>query len=166
MEINVNWETLLLQTLKKYWGYSSFRPNQLDICISILKSRDVFVHQSTGSGKSLVYQLPSVLLNDMGIKSTSIVVSPLLSLIEDQLSILRYMGIPAGAIGGDYSESDEVNAKRGNYVVLYCTPEKLCNWESGLRELASHSRIVCIAIDESHCVSEWGNVNPLIIISV
>lgn len=151
------YQTSLLEVFRKYWGFYEFRPNQQEICETILQGKDAMVIQSTGSGKSLLYQLPSIYLNENGIRATTIVISPLLSLIEDQMTHLKQMNIPVGTIGGDYNEKNEEDARRGKFFILYLTPEKILSWESGFKELLSRTRICCVAIDEAHCVSEWGH---------
>ena len=77
--------------------------------------------------------------------------------MEDQVSALRALGIKAGVIGGSASRDDEIAAARGDFPILYCTPEKIVRWQHGLQMLRRNVRIVCIAVDESHCISEWGH---------
>ena len=150
-------EKILRDALKKFFGYNSFRPHQLEICLNILQNKDTFVVMSTGSGKSLTFQLPAIALHDLGYRVCTIVISPLISLIEDQVLGLRALGIAAGAIGGNVSNEDELRASNGEFVVLYATPEKIDHWKEGLKALAKTCKIICVAIDESHCVSEWGH---------
>lgn len=152
-----NYEAELKLCLKQYWGYSEFLGGQLDIILNILHHKDAFVLMATGSGKSLTFQLPSVYLRDRGIAATTIVISPLISLIDDQVASLLAMGITACAIGSNSSPDIEQRAIRGEFPIIYATPEKMNVWQSSLRELMRHSKLVCVAIDESHCVSEWGH---------
>ena len=147
----------LRKAFKKYWGYTDFRPFQLEACLEIMSARDVCVVMATGSGKSLLYQLPPVAISETGIKALSIVVCPLISLMEDQISFLKEMGVSAGMIGGSANDSTESKALAGEFTILYSTPEKLLNWRYGLTSLMKVCKILCIAIDESHCVSEWGH---------
>lgn len=110
---------------------------------------------ATGAGKSLIYQLPPVALRENGIKDAiSIVISPLISLMSDQVNSLRAMGIPAGMLCSHTSHVEELEAKSGEYAVLYLSPEKLFHWQDSFVTLCTTHRIVCIAVDESHCVSE------------
>lgn len=87
MELSVDLE----RTLRKYWGYSNFRNQQRELCCAILDGKDVFTSMATGSGKSLIYQLPAVACRDIGILATIIVVSPLISLMNDQVQSLVYL---------------------------------------------------------------------------
>jgi RecQ family ATP-dependent DNA helicase len=151
-------EKCLSQTLKKYWGYESFRPNQLEVCKCLVKdSRDCFMMMGTGSGKSLVFQLPAIALREQGRKCCTIIISPLISLIEDQVSALLSMNIAACAIGSNCDKKIEDAAMLGFYSLIYATPEKILLWSRGLEKLKSNCEIISIAIDESHCVSEWGS---------
>ena len=110
---------------------------------------------ATGAGKSLMYQLPAIALRESGIKNAiSIVISPLISLMSDQVNALRSMGISAGMLCSHTSYTEEKQAKAGEYAVLYLSPEKLFHWEDSFIELCNTHHIVCIAVDESHCVSE------------
>jgi RecQ family ATP-dependent DNA helicase len=151
-------EDILYSTLKKYWGYESFRPHQLEVCKAAMKDkRDSFLMMGTGSGKSLVFQLPAIALRENGRKCCTIIISPLISLIEDQVSDLLAMGISACAIGSNCDRKIEEVAATGYYALIYATPEKILLWSRGLEKLKSNCEILSIAIDESHCVSEWGS---------
>ena len=152
-----NYEAELKVCLKKYWGYSQFLEGQLEICMNTLNQKDSFVLMATGSGKSLTFQLPAVYLRERNYRATTIVISPLISLIDDQVSALLAMGVAACAIGSNSSIEIEERALRGDFTIVYATPEKLLNWQHGLRELIRTSHLACIAVDESHCVSEWGH---------
>eukprot|EP01039_Chlorochromonas_danica_P003823 gene3823-4174_t len=112
---------------------------------------------ATGSGKSLIFQLPVVTLCNLGLKCCAIVISPLIALMEDQVSSLIAMGIPAIALGSLTDHKIEERAMQGDYWLIYCTPEKAMLWKHGFQTLAQKVQIICLAIDESHCVSEWGN---------
>jgi superfamily II DNA helicase RecQ len=143
--------------LKKFFGYSTFRPNQLEAVRAILRGQDVSVCMHTGSGKSIIYQLPSLFLRERGIKATTIVISPLIALIADQVNSLTALGISASYIGGEQSSANETRASNGEFAILYTTPEKIVRWTLGLENLSHKCRIVCICVDEAHCVSEWGH---------
>jgi RecQ family ATP-dependent DNA helicase len=148
----------LSSTLLKYFNYTSFRPHQLSVVNSILHGSDVFCMMATGSGKSMMFQLPALALRDnAGIPAVTIVISPLISLIEDQIRSLRERGITAIAIGSNSSREDEERAMKGDFTIIYSTPEKISVWKYGLESLQLHCRIVCIAIDEAHCTLEWGH---------
>ena len=153
--------------LKKYWGYSNFKPHQFEICTALLNGRDGFVVMATGTGKSLCYQCPPLALHEMGIRACSLVICPLISLMEDQVLSLRAMGVAAGMIGGTCDASDEYKARMGEFSVLYLTPEKLEIWHAGLREsqvkfvlyaLPSTSLIACQngAMTSDQYIVVWG----------
>jgi ATP-dependent DNA helicase RecQ len=150
-------EESLRNTLKRHWGYSVFRPQQLESCQHILRGNDVVALMATGSGKSLIYQLPSVALREIGIRATTLVISPLIALIEDQVTSMKALGISVGGIGGNFDYGSELCAQNGDYAILYSTPEKILCWQHGLDQLMKNTKLVCLAIDESHCVSEWGH---------
>jgi len=149
--------TKCLTSLKSHWGYDKLREHQYEICQAILSGKDVFVLMATGSGKSLSYQLPPVLLRDYNIKSWSLVICPLISLAEDQVAELNAIGIPAAMVGGSSTMGVERQVREGQFCVVYITPEKLLGWVTELRDLAKRQHLVCVAVDEAHCVSEWGH---------
>jgi len=122
--------------------------DQEETCKQIINNNDCFVVMATGAGKSLMYQLPAVALRDIGIKAISIVISPLISLMNDQVAALRAMGISAGMIGSTSSVEDYERARNGEFCVLYMSPEKLFGWKSNIQHLASTCYIVMIAIGE------------------
>jgi ATP-dependent DNA helicase RecQ len=155
--MNNNYENELLLCLKKYWGYSSFLEGQLALCMNTLQRKDSFAVMATGSGKSLAYQLPAVFLRDRGVRAISLIVSPLIALIDDQISSLLAMGVSACAVGSNSNIEIEQRALKGDFAIVYATPEKLMSWQSGLVQLMKSAQVVCLAVDESHCVSEWGH---------
>lgn len=145
-----------LEVLKKYFGYSKFRPMQWKIINSVLnEKRDSCVVMATGYGKSLCYQFPSVFT-----QKTTVVISPLISLMQDQVMGLQAANIEACFLGSAQENSTQVrqDLKRGKYRVLYITPEYASS--GGVNHLKDLDRDVgldLIAIDEAHCVSQWGH---------
>ena len=140
--------------LKSYWGFDAFRPLQEDIIDSVLAKKDTLALLPTGGGKSLCYQLPA-LMNP----GFTLVVSPLIALMEDQVSALKELGVKAMYFESDpkgLSLSKQLdNALYGNYKVVFVSPERLGN-PSFLQQIKS-APISLIAIDEAHCISEWGH---------
>jgi ATP-dependent DNA helicase RecQ len=140
--------------LKKYWGYSCFLPHQQEIIGAVLDGRDTLAVMATGGGKSLCYQLPAVFLGGL-----TLVISPLISLMKDQVDDLNARGIPAAAYNSSLEYRDrariETDLKEGNLRLLFISPEKCMqqHFLESLRDL----RVRLIAIDEAHCISEWGH---------
>lgn len=142
-----------LGALKRYFGYDSFRPGQSGLVDAILAGRDVLGVMPTGAGKSVCYQIPATLL-----PGVTIVVSPLISLMRDQVDALNDAGIPAAYVnttqGGDEQAMVLAQAAQGDIKLLYVAPERLET--ERFRNFATRVPISLVAVDEAHCVSQWG----------
>ena len=142
-----------LSVLKEYFGHKRFRSGQEEIIDHILRGSDVLGIMPTGAGKSLCYQVPALMLNGM-----TVVISPLISLMKDQVSSLVSSGISAACINSSLSQEEYSEtmhrALRGEFRLIYAAPERLGTQE--MHRLASAVRISMVTIDEAHCVSQWG----------
>ncbi len=142
-----------LEILKNYFGYSSFREGQELLIEAILTGRDVLGIMPTGAGKSVCYQVPALLL-----PGVTIVVSPLISLMKDQVQALNQAGIHAAYINSSLSEGQIAKALQlaagGRYKIIYVAPERLETY--GFLQFARQIEISMLTVDEAHCISQWG----------
>lgn len=140
--------------LKKYFGYDEFRPAQDAIIADILKKRDTLAVMPTGAGKSICFQIPALIFDGL-----TIVISPLISLMKDQVDSLNTEGIPATYLNGtlDRSQIDErlSELKKGKYKLLYIAPERMMAYN--ISSIKDSREISMIAVDEAHCISHWGH---------
>ncbi|GHV68846.1 ATP-dependent DNA helicase RecQ [Spirochaetia bacterium] len=148
-------ETASLRVLQEYFGYTEFRPGQEEVISAIMEGRDVLAVMPTGAGKSLCYQIPSLLMEG----SLSLVISPLISLMKDQVNALTVSGISAAFLNSSLSSADYAatlrRALEGEYKILYVAPERLPRGDFLL--LANSRSIALVVVDEAHCLSQWGH---------
>ena len=141
------------EILKQYFGYDEFREGQLELIDALTHGRDVLGIMPTGAGKSLCYQVPAMLL-----PGVTLVISPLISLMRDQVQTLTANGIPAAFINSSLTDNQwnraMANARAGLYKIIYIAPERLLS--PSMSELSQNLPISLVAVDESHCISQWG----------
>ncbi|MFN2261580.1 MAG: DNA helicase RecQ [Psychroflexus sp.] len=140
------------QNLKQYFGYDNFRPQQADIISHVLSGNDALVIMPTGGGKSMCFQLPALEFSGL-----TLVISPLIALMKDQVDGLKINGISADYFNStqsfDVQNDIKTKVARGELKLLYTAPESL----GGLQEILSETYISCVAVDEAHCISSWGH---------
>ena len=141
------------EVLKRYFGYDSFREGQEILINGILDGRDVLGIMPTGSGKSLCYQVPALILPGI-----TLVVSPLISLMKDQVTALNQAGVHAAYLNSSLTTAQYYKAlgyaREGRYPIIYVAPERLMT--EAFLDFAMHVDIAMLAIDEAHCISQWG----------
>ena len=141
------------EALKAVFGYDSFRPGQEAVINAILEGRDILAVMPTGAGKSLCYQVPAMLLSGI-----TLVISPLISLMQDQVKALNEAGVNAAFINSSLSEKELndtfKNAYKGHYKIIYVAPERLMS--EGFISFAKSIEISMVTVDEAHCISQWG----------
>ena len=143
----------LLETLKHYFGYDSLRPGQRELMDGILQGKDVLGIMPTGAGKSLCYQVPALMLEGI-----TLVISPLISLMSDQVKALNQAGVHAAYINSSLTENQIrvalAYAAQGKYKIIYVAPERLNT--ARFLDFAYYADIAMVTVDEAHCISQWG----------
>ena len=146
-------EAEIKKTLRQVYGHHEFRPGQKELIEGLLSGKDALGVMPTGSGKSLCYQIPALLF-----PGTTLVISPLISLMKDQVTALKLRGISAAFLNSSMEEDayreTAYQAASGAYKILYVAPERL--QAAGFREMCMHMDIPMVAVDEAHCISQWG----------
>ena len=141
------------ETLKKYFGYDSFREGQEEVINEILKGRDVLAIMPTGAGKSLCYEIPALMMDGI-----TIIISPLISLMQDQVTALKDLGITATYINSSLSDFEIGNVlndiKNDKYKIVYVAPERLES--QSFIDFMANIKIAMVTVDEAHCISQWG----------
>src|SRR4026209_734505 len=157
MDSVVSHDAALSEALERYWGYTSFRPLQREAMAAILSGRDSTVVMPTGGGKSLCFQAPGVILDGL-----VVVVSPLISLMKDQVDTLVGNGVPAACYNSSLQSDQKTSVlsglRAGRYRLLYVSPERLVgDGGEGFMNLLVGCHVRFVAIDEAHCISQWGH---------
>lgn len=153
MRFDKDYETDKFIILKRYFGYDAFRAGQEVLVDALLGGRDVLGIMPTGAGKSLCYQVPALMLSGV-----TLVISPLISLMKDQVSALVQQGVSAAYLNRSLTEAQYAkalrNAANGQYKIIYVAPERLES--AAFMNMCRCVKISMIAVDEAHCVSQWG----------